>query len=308
MDNANAVAAFAFEPGVRAHELGALVLLISKKPLPLDTLTARVEHFGAVVTLQYLTKSGLTFDPAEAGAAVATAEGWLRTGYDIRTVFDDTYPLNLSNIFNKPPLVFIKGTWIEERDDLAVAVVGTRKPTPDGVRRATVAGRKLAKEGITVISGLAAGIDAAAHSAALDAGGRTVAVMGTGIDRVYPKENRELAERIVASGGALVTQFFPDQPPTQWSFPMRNVVMSGLSLATLVIEASETSGARQQARHALQHGRTVFLAASLVKAHAWARKMVEEGMYGAHALAVDSIDDVIDRIVGSYDAPAVAAV
>ena len=308
MDNANATTVSAFHPGIRAHELAALVLLINTKTLPLDHLTAQVEHFGAVDTMRRMTDSGRTFESADVVAAVTTAEEWLHAGYDIRVVFDDTYPLNLSNIFNKPPMVFIKGEWIDECDSLSVAVVGTRKPSVDGLKRATAAGRKLAKEGITVISGLATGIDAAAHSAALDAGGRTIAVMGTGINRVFPKENGELATRIVASGGALITQFFPDQPPTQWTFPMRNVVMSGLSLATLVIEASETSGARQQARHALQHGRSVFLAASLVKTHLWARKMVEEGMYGTHAIVVDSIDDVIERMVGAYDAPAVAAV
>ena len=106
-------------------------------------------------------------------------------------------------------------------------------------------------------SGLAAGIDTAAHTAALDAHGRTIAVMGTGVDHVYPATNRALAARIVDSGCALVTQFFPQQTPRPWMFPARNVVMSGLSLATVVVEASEASGARLQARVALQHGRAV---------------------------------------------------
>lgn len=225
----------------------------------------------------------------------------------MRTVFDATYPRNLAGVFNKPPLLFIAGNWREDRDGLSIAVVGTRKPSADGIKRAQLAARKLAQAGITVVSGLAAGIDTTAHTAALDAGGRTVAVIGTGIDRIYPAGNRALAERIIASDGALLSQFFPEQPPAQWSFPMRNVVMSGLSLATLVIEAGETSGARQQARHALQHGRTVFLAASLVRSHEWARKMVEAGYEGTQALVVESVDEVVDRMVGTYDAPAVAA-
>lgn len=296
--------------GNRDHEIAALVVLLRSKSLPLERLAAEVEQFGSVYTLQRVareTQLAPNFGDADVVAALATVEQWRRDRRDVRTVFDAAYPRNLLGVFNKPPLLFIAGQWREEQDSLSVAVVGTRKPSPQGVKRAQLAARKLAKAGITVISGLAAGIDAAAHAAALDAGGRTVAVMGTGIDRIYPDGNHQLAERIIRSGGALLTQFFPGQPPTQWTFPMRNVVMSGLSLATLIIEASETSGARQQARHALQHGRTVFLAASLVRAHPWARKMVDVGYDGAQALVVDSVDEVVDRMVGTYDAPAVAA-
>jgi DNA processing protein len=296
--------------GDRDHEIAALVVLLRSKSLPLERLAAEVEQFGSVYTLQRVareTQLAPRFGDTDILAALATVEQWRHERRDVRTVFDSTYPRNLLAVFNKPPLLFIAGQWREDRDSISIAVVGTRKPTPDGLKRARIAARKLAEAGITVISGLAAGIDAAAHAAALDAGGRTVAVMGAGLDRIFPAENRGLSERILAAGGALVTQFFPDQPPTQWTFPMRNVVMSGLSLATLVIEAGETSGARQQARHALQHGRTVFLAASLVRSHAWARKMVDAGYDGAQALVVDSVDDVIDRMVETYDAPAVAA-
>ncbi|MEO8034815.1 MAG: DNA-processing protein DprA, partial [Acidobacteriota bacterium] len=294
----------------RDHELAALTVLLRSKAMPIERLAAAVENFGAVHTLQTIAHDSQLapkFGTSDLEAAMAAVATWAADGRDVRTVFDRTYPQNLSAIFNKPPLIFVKGTWREDSDSLSVAVVGTRKPSPDGVKRAQVAARKLARAGITVISGLAAGIDTAAHAAALEAGGRTIAVMGTGIDRVYPGENRALAERIVQSGGGLVSQFFPEQPPTQWSFPMRNVTMSGLSLATLVIEAAETSGARQQARHALQHGRSVFLAASLVRSHEWARRMVDRGYDGAHAIVVESVDDVIDRIVGVHDSPAVAA-
>jgi DNA processing protein len=294
----------------RDHELAALVVLLRAKVLPLERLTAEVEQFGAVYALQRIAREGQLapkFDMADITAALATVDEWRRDVRDVRTVSDRTYPRNLIGIFNKPPMLFMAGRWEEHRDNLSVAVVGTRKPSADGVKRAQLAARKLVKAGITVVSGLAAGIDAAAHVAALDAGGRTVAVMGTGIDRVYPGENSELAARIIASGGALLSQFFPDQPPTQWTFPMRNVVMSGLSLATLVIEAGETSGARQQARNALQHGRTVFLAASLVRSHKWAQKMADVGYDGAYPLVIDSVDEVVDRMVGTTDSPAVAA-
>ena len=295
--------------GNREDELTALVVLLKSKIFPLEKLAAEVEHFGPVETLKHAHE----FRPAaenltdeDVAAARDAVTRWQLEKRDIRTVSDPTYPTNLASIFNKPPMVFIKGTWHDEIDSLSVAVVGTRKPSQSGVKRAQLAARKLVKAGITVISGLAAGIDAVAHAAALDAGGRTVAVMGTGIDRIYPDENRKIAARILASGGALLSQFFPDQPPMQWTFPMRNVVMSGLSLATLVVEAGETSGARAQARRALEHGRTVYLPASLVRSHEWAKKMTETGISGTRAITVENVDEIVDRLMGTYDAPAFA--
>jgi len=130
--------------------------------------------------------------------------------------------------------------------------------------------RVLAEAGFTVVSGLARGIDSAAHLGALEAGGRTVAVLGTGIERMYPAENAALAERIAGSGG-LVSQFWPTAGPTRTTFPMRNAVSAGLALATVVVEASATSGARHQARLALGQGRLVVLPDELVGAEAWAR-------------------------------------
>lgn len=310
MANTHDVSVSELVRGNRAHELAALVLLLRLKLLPAERLALQVEPFGAVHTLRRIARDSQLappFETSDVASALATVERWIAENRDIRTVFDSNYPQNLGTVFNKPPVLFIKGTWSEERDSLSIAVVGTRKPSADGVKRAQIAGRKLATAGITVISGLAAGIDAAAHDATLAAGGRTIAVLGTGIDRVFPKENRRLAERILESGAALISQFFPEQPPMQWSFPMRNVTMSGLSLATLVIEAGETSGARQQARHALQHGRSVFLGASLANAHPWARRMVEEGYDGARALVIESIDEVIDRVMETPDIPAIAA-
>jgi len=120
--------------------------------------------------------------------------------------------------------------------------------------------------------------------------------MGTGIIKRYPAQNAPLADAIVASGGALLSQFFPSQHPTRWTFPVRNVTMSGLSVATVVVEAGATSGAKMQAEAALTHGRAVFLPSSLVHAHPWARKMIEEGHRGAHAIEVSSPDDVIDHL------------
>ena len=150
-------------------------------------------------------------------------------------------------------------------------MIGTRRPSPAGLERASAVAEHLVGCGFTVASGLAAGIDAAAHTAALARGGRTIAVIGTGLRRSYPPQNAALQRRI-ANEGAVISQFWPDAPPTRTSFPQRNAVMSGIALATIVIEASHTSGARTQARHALAHGRPVLLMDSLLEQH-WAREL-----------------------------------
>ncbi|MCB0879575.1 MAG: DNA-processing protein DprA, partial [Thermoleophilia bacterium] len=147
--------------------------------------------------------------------------------------------------------------------------------------------RTLVEAGYMVLSGLARGIDRAAHEATLDAGGRTVAVMGTGIDRMYPAEHKQLAERIVASGGALISQFEPGASGARHTFPMRNATMSGLALATVVVEAGETSGAKVQALAGLKHGSGVFLLRSLYETQEWARELVDVGKYGMRAHLID---------------------
>jgi DNA processing protein len=213
-------------------------------------------------------------------------------GDHLTTVLDDDYPLNLRMIFNSPPFLFYRGELLAEPDALSVAVVGTRNATDEGLRRAEKMARLLATNGVTVLSGLAKGIDTAAHQATLRAGGRTVAVMGTGIRRIYPKENEGLAREIVEKGGALVSQFWPDSPPATYSFPRRNVTMSGMGQGTVVIEASSTSGAKMQARLAVQHGKKVFLIAQLVTDQTWAKKYVERG----DAIDVRDIRDVISAL------------
>jgi DNA processing protein len=208
---------------------------------------------------------------------------------DVRlvTVIDDGYPPTLRLIYNLPPFLFIRGD-ITEADLRSVAVVGTRKASPEGVSRAGRMARLLAEDGVTVVSGLARGIDTAAHRAALDAGGRTIAVIGTGINRYYPAENRDLADQITARG-AVVSQFWPDSPPTTYTFPRRNVTMSGIAQGTVVIEASSTSGAKMQARLALEHGKKVFLIKSLTEHQDWARTYVDK----RGAIQIDDVTDVI---------------
>ncbi len=211
---------------------------------------------------------------------------------DVRlvTVLDQGYPPTLRLIYNLPPFLFIRGTLTD--DDLrSVAVVGTRKASPEGITRAGRMARLLATAGVTVVSGLARGIDTAAHTAALDAGGRTIAVIGTGINRYYPAENRTLTDQITAHG-AVVSQFWPDSPPTTYTFPRRNVTMSGIAQGTVVIEASSTSGAKMQARIALEHGKKVFLIKSLTEHQDWARTYVDT----RGAIQIQDVTEVIDAL------------
>ncbi|GAC1658158.1 MAG: hypothetical protein NVS4B3_25320 [Gemmatimonadaceae bacterium] len=228
---------------------------------------------------------------------------WLDREYDVRTVLDLTYPRNLRVAGNRPPLLFVVGCWREDVDGRAVAVVGARNASPIGLRRAARVARDLVRGGYTVVSGLARGVDAAAHIAALDAGGRTAAVMGTGIERRYPAANRVLADRIVASGGALLSRFLPQQPPTVWTFPHRNVVTAGLSLAIVIVEAGAISGTRRMAYDALRQGRAVFLLRSLVRSQTWAAACVRDGVDGARAIELESTAQLVDRLHGAGGPP-----
>lgn len=211
-------------------------------------------------------------------------------GARLVTVLDKDYPANLRLVPDLPPFLFIRGRVIDD-DARSVAVVGTREATKRGLSRAVRMSRLLVEQGVTVVSGLARGIDSAAHRAAIDAGGRTIAVLGTGITKCYPRENSELAEEIV-DHGALVSQFWPTRPPGRDTFPRRNHVTSGISQGTVVIEASRTSGAKMQARLALEHGKKVFLVKSLVTDQTWAQTYVKK----RGAIEVDDVEDVMRNL------------
>ncbi len=203
---------------------------------------------------------------------------------------DEDYPANLRMIHNRPPFLMGRGALVPD-DERSVAVVGTRRPSDEGRAAAYELARQLAERRVTVVSGLAEGIDTAAHSGALAAGGRTIAVFGTGIGVVYPARNRALADAIARSG-ACVSQFWPSMHGARWTFPVRNLVTSGLSLGTVVVEAGETSGARLQAEAALRHGKRVFLLEPLVRAQQWAREIAAR----PEVLAVDSVDQIVPAI------------
>jgi DNA processing protein len=229
--------------------------------------------------------------PGDLEAAEELVKRATGQGVKLLTVREDDYPANLQLIYNRPPFIWVKGD-LAPGDFRAIAVVGTRQASEDGRRRAARLVRGLVEANVTVLSGLARGIDTSAHAAALGANGRTVAVVGHGIlATVYPKENKELAERICKQG-AIVSQFWPDAPPRAMNFPMRNVVMSGMAMGTVVIEASATGGSKMQARLALEHGKRLFLLESLVKSQEWAQR------YAARpgVIVVRDLDDVLEVI------------
>lgn len=203
--------------------------------------------------------------------ARAELREWLAADIDVVTVLDEGYPVNLREVHDRPPLIFTAGT-IEPADSRSIAIIGARRASSEGLRLAADFASEFVRNRYTVISGLAAGIDTAAHEAALAHGGRTVAVIGTGLlHESYPPSNAEL-QREIAARCAVLSQFWPHTPPTHKTFPMRNAVMSGLSRGSVVIEASERSGARVQARLALAHGRPVFLLERLMD-QPWAREL-----------------------------------
>jgi DNA processing protein len=169
---------------------------------------------------------------------------------------DEDYPTYLKEIPDPPPVLFVRGE-LQLQDQWAVAVVGTRRASAYGRLATERLTGDLARSGVTIVSGLARGIDSVAHQAALDAGGRTIAVLGSGLGCIYPAEHRALAQRI-STCGALVTEFHPDTRPEAGNFPRRNRIISGLALGVLVVEAGERSGASITANYALDQGRDVF--------------------------------------------------
>ena len=179
-------------------------------------------------------------------------------GGDVLILDDGSYPLLLREIADPPITLYVKGDWAACFEAPSIGVVGSRKCSTYGENAAQMLARDLAANGICVVSGLARGIDTAAHRGAMQAKGKTVAVLGTGIDNVYPKENKKLVEEILASGGAVVSQFPLQTPPLKDNFPYRNRIISGLSYGVLLVEASERSGSLITARLAMEQNREVL--------------------------------------------------
>ena len=181
-----------------------------------------------------------------------------KLGGDILLLDDGVYPSSLREIYDPPIVLYVKGAWSECLDQPCIGVVGSRRCSTYGQNASMMLARDLAQRGVTVVSGFARGIDAAAHRGALEASGRTIAVLGTGIDEVYPRDHKKLAAEILDSGGALISQFPLGTPPVSENFPYRNRIISGLSLGVVVVEAAENSGSLITARLAMEQNREVF--------------------------------------------------
>lgn len=207
------------------------------------------------------------------------------------TLRDTGYPVPLQEIPQPPPVLYLRGSW-EDQDRRAVAIVGSRNPTPYGREVAERLAFDLATRGLTIVSGMARGIDAAAHRAALRPGGRTVAVLGSGADVIYPSEHRKLAEAI-AERGALLSEFPLGTGPLKGNFPQRNRLISGLSLGVIVVEAGVDSGALITANHALEQGKEVFAVPGLVTGR------LSRGCHGlikAGAKLTEGWEDVVEEL------------
>jgi DNA processing protein len=217
-----------------------------------------LEAFGLQAHSAQSIALGKSLELAHEEFAKATTAGVSIVVHD-----DPRWPVRLNEIYDPPLVLYIKGS-VEAVSRPGIAVVGTRHPTPYGIGMAERLACDLAARGLVIFSGMARGVDAAAHRGALKAPGKTVAVFGTGIDVIYPKENKRIAEGILASGGALVTEFPLATFAAPQNFPIRNRIISGLSLGVLVVEAAEHSGSRITARCALEQSRELFAVPSNV--------------------------------------------
>lgn len=282
----------------RLKEGAALVALLRLRPQGLrwPEITAEVLEAGSAVEVwNALTPATLIAPPGEPDPVERATHDiglWTQQGHRFLTILDHEYPLRLRGIHQAPPVLFARGSLI--RDDIAVSVVGSRKASDRGLEIAANVARELVSRRVTVVAGLALGIDTAAHRAALDSGGRTVAIIGTGINKKYPAVNSDLHQEI-ASRGLLLSQFWPDAPPQRHTFLMRNATMSGYGIATVIVEAGEQSGARAQARMAVEHGRPVILTDMVVDRNQWAQALV--GRPGVHVASdLRSVLGALDQL------------
>ena len=210
----------------------------------------------------------------------------------------DEYPTMLSTISDAPPILHCRGT-LQPQDNLAIGIVGSRRCSPYGMRHAERLAGALVRAGFTVVSGLARGIDGAAHRGALRAGGRTIAVLATGVEDIYPPEHVELADKVI-SNGAIVSESVLDAAPRRGMFPQRNRIISGLCQGVIIVEATRKSGALHTARHAMEQGREVFALPGPVDnlASEGCHNLIRDGV-----TLIRNADDVLEQL-GPLTSPA----
>ncbi|WP_166352590.1 DNA-processing protein DprA [Phytoactinopolyspora limicola] len=280
-------------------EHAALVAMLRSTTAKWHELTLELLERGSALALwEERDRGALIADPTDASqldSAARDIDEWQQRGWCFVSILDDVYPAQLRDIHQAPPFLFTRGTLVP--DDTAISVVGSRKVSPQGLRMASSIATALAERGITVVAGLAEGVDGAAHRAALQADKRTVAFIGTGIAQSYPASHRDLQEQI-ACDGLVLSQFWPDAPPKPPHFIMRNASMSGYSRATIVVEAGENSGTRAQARMAVEHGRPVILTDRVAESTEWGKSLVNRpGVSVASSLdaVMRHVDDAVNQ-------------
>lgn len=212
----------------------------------LESLRLKPETIDSIIKREYYDR------------AASELERVKELGGDILILDDGSYPALLREIDDPPPVLYVRGDWQSCFDQPCIGVIGSRKSSTYGENASEMLSRDLASRGITIVSGLARGIDTAGHRGAIRGQGKTVAVMGTGLDSIYPKENNGLVREIIAAGGCVVTQFPLGTPPIPENFPYRNRIISGLSHGVVIIEASERSGSLITARLAMEQNREVM--------------------------------------------------
>jgi DNA processing protein len=238
-------------PGLGTRKAGQLIGLFRTPQNVFRASRSELEAAGLAPAVAQSIASGCAFEDA-----VAQREKLIQAGAELIPLTDPRYPPRLKEIFDPPPLLYARGR-VELLASLMLAVVGTRRPTPYGMAAATRLSRDLSSAGLTMVSGMARGIDTAAHRAALDTQGGTVAVFGCGVDQLYPVENRKLAKEI-AEKGLIISEFPMGTPPYPQNFPVRNRIVSGMSAGVLVVEGGEYSGSAITAKLAAEHNREIF--------------------------------------------------
>jgi DNA processing protein len=256
LNEASGVGPATFERLISAFGSALAVLEAACGSRATEMLTQALADADGTATLPVPTANALR--AAASGAGPLLASVW-RAGLDVLLRADDAYPARLRRVALPPPVLYVRGDVTSLDRPRAVAVVGTRRPTQAGRATAARIADALAGLGATVVSGLAYGIDAAAHTAAVEAGCPTVAVIGGGHERLYPAAHRALVRRMVDGGGAVISEFAPETSPMKGTFPRRNRIISGLSDATVVVEAGARSGALTTAAWALEQGRGLYL-------------------------------------------------
>ena len=238
-------------------------------------------------TIDELESARANLVPAEAFAQMLDA------GIAAITPGDERYPRRLQEIPDPPPLIYVKGELLE-RDEWSLAVVGTRRPTQYGVQVTRSLTSELAGSGLTIVSGLARGVDGIAHEITLDQGGRTVAVVASGLDHVYPPEHKRLAARILDSGGAILSEYPLGRRPDARFFPRRNRIIAGITLGTLVTEAGEKSGTWHTVTSALDQGREVFAVPGPITSEqsTGANNVIKRGLGKLVTCAQDVLDEL----------------